>query len=239
MRHRRLLPVLLVAAVLGFPAAASASTVTVDLDRQLCIASDSDSSEVVAFWDTLEEDVRKARIDELDAADPGFRAVVEAYVAGAPDAPSATDLQTRMDALNSGEGLAMLLPEETTDPEVLAQQEATQFKTEYTYEEAVETAGAISDDPAGTVLPQLEEAAAQGTRTAELRAETFAQRTGEYNRTQLELRDEFQACVDAIDDARPIPLQYLILGAAVLIAVLALAARAWSNHRRGSRHERR
>lgn len=239
MRHRHLLPVLLTAAVAGAPALASATTVTADLDRQMCIASDSDTSAVVEFWDSLEADVRDARISELDAADPGFRAALDAYIAGDPGAPGAAELQSRMDTLHSGEGLAMLLPEETTDPEVLAQQEATQFKTEYTYDEAVETAGAIAGDPAAAVLPQLEAAAAEGTRTAQLRAEVFAQRTADYNRTQLELRDEFQACVDAIDDARPIPLQYLILGGALALAALALAARAWSNHRRGNRHERR
>lgn len=221
--------------LLGSPIA-GADTITADTGREICVASDSDTSSVVTFWEDLEQDVRELRLNELDEQDPGLKADIEAYIDQDPAAPSAADLQTRLDALNTGEGLAMLLPESTTDLNVVDPQNQQKFQTEYTYDEARQIVADIPEDPATNVQTQLEEAAAASTRLAEIRAEVFAERTTDYNQTQFELRDDFQSCVDEIEDARPIPLQYLILGGAVLIALIALGVTAWRNSKKTNRH---
>lgn len=115
-------------------------------------------------------------------------------------------------------------------------QNRQRFQTDYTYDEAQQIIEDIPEDPAANVQQQLDQAADAGTRLAEIRSEVFSERTEEYNQTQFELREDFQACVDAIDDARPIPLQYLILGGAIALALVALGIRAWSNSRKGTRH---
>ncbi len=235
MHYRRLLPAIAVISLMSVPTAI-ADTITADTDREVCIASDNKTSSVVTFWDTLEDDVREQRLQELDQQDPGLKTAIEAYIAEDPDAATGAQLQMRLDAVDAGEGLAMLLPEETTDPEVVAAEAQQQFKTEYTYDEAVSTAEAISENPAANVYEQLEAAADESTRIAEIRAEVFSGRTEHYNQTQFELRNDFQACVDAIEDARPIPAQYLILGGAVILALGALALRAWTNSKRSSQH---
>ncbi|WP_245802268.1 hypothetical protein [Corynebacterium pacaense] len=215
--------------ILGSPIPASARTITADVDNRTCVVADARTSPVVEFWDDLEGDVRNRRLDELDAQDPGIRADIESYIATGSPGPS--QLQERLDSLGSGEGLAMLVPE-VTDPDA-----AAQYKTEYSYDEARSTVDAITDDPAAGVLEQLRQAG--GTRIAEIRTDTFAQRSEEFNAIQLGLRDDFQECIDEIDRARPIPVQYLILGGAGILAVAALVIRAWSNSRRSNRHSGR
>lgn len=221
--------------LLGSPIA-GADTITADTDREMCIASENDTSGVVTFWEGVEQDVRDQRLSELDEQDPGIKDAIEAYIAEAPSAPSAAVLQTRLDALETGEGLAMLLPESSTDPDVVDPQNQQKFQTEYTYDEARQIVADIPEDPATNVQTQLDEAAAASTRLAEIRADVFAEHTADYNQTQFELRDDFQACVNEIEDARPIPLQYLILGGAVLLALIALGVRAWSNSKKTNRH---
>lgn len=240
MLNRRIVPALAATALIGIISSptATADTITADTERQMCIASENDSSSVVTFWEDLEADVRDQRLSELDAEAPGIKADIEAFIAEQPSAPSAADLQIRLDALGSGEGLAMLLPDSSTDPEIVDIENQQRFQTDYTYEEAKQIVADIPGDPAVNVQTQLEEAARSGTRLPRIRAEVFATRTEQYNQTQFELRDDFQACIDEIDDARPIPAQYLILGAAVVIALGALAIRAWSNSRKSSRHDR-
>src|SRR5699024_3931115 len=191
---------------------------------------------VIRFWENLEDDVRDQRLTELDAEDPGIKTDIEEFIAEEPVAPSAAELQRRLDAVEAGEGLAMLLPESRTDPEVVDLQNRQRFQTDYTYDEAQQIIEDIPEDPAANVQQQLDQAADAGTRLAEIRSEMFSERTEEYNQTQFGLREEFQACVDAIDDARPIPLQYLILGGAIALALVALGIRAWSNSRKGTRH---
>lgn len=200
------------------------------------MASQNDNSSVIRFWEELEADVREQRLTELDTQDPGIKTDIEAFIAEDPVAPSAAELQRRLDALGAGEGLAMLLPESRTDPEVVDLQNRQRFQTDYTYDEAQQIIEDIPEDPAANVQQQLDQAADAGTRLAEIRSEVFSERTEEYNQTQFELREDFQACVDAIDDARPIPLQYLILGGAIALALVALGIRAWSNSRKGTRH---
>lgn len=213
-----------------------ADTITADTERETCVANQNDNSSVIRFWENLEADVREQRLTELDARDPGIKADIEAFIAEEPVAPSAADLQRRLDATGAGEGLAMLLPESSTDPEVVDLQNRQRFQTDYTYDEAREIIDDIPENPATNVQQQLDQAADDGTRLAEIRSEIFSQRTEEYNQTQFELREDFQACVDEIDDARPIPLQYLILGGALLLALVALGVRAWSNSRKTTRH---
>ena len=222
-------------AALGAPVAL-ADTITADTERETCVASQNDNSSVIRFWEDLEAEVREQRLTELDAQDPGLKTDIEAFIAEDPVAPSAADLQRRLDAIEAGEGLAMLLPESRTDPEVVELQNQQRFQTDYTYDEAREIIEDIPEDPASNVQEQLDQAADVGTRLAEIRSEVFSQRTEEYNQTQFELREDFQACVDAIDDARPIPLQYLILGGAILLALVALGIRAWGNSRKSTRH---
>lgn len=241
MLNRRALTVLAGATIIGTLSSpiALADTISADTEREICIASENDTSSVVTFWDELEATIREQRLIELDEQDPGIKEGIEAFIAAAPDAPSAAELQTRLDALDSGEGLAMLLPESTTDPAVVDTQNQQKFQTEYSYDEARQIVADIPEDPATNVQTQLDEAAAASTRLAELRATAFAQQTEEYNQTQFELQDDFQACIDEIDDARPIPVQYLILGGAGILALAALGFRAWSNSKKGSRHDRR
>lgn len=222
-------------AALGTPGAV-ADTITADTDRETCVASQNDNSSVIRFWDELETDVRERRLTELDARDPGLKNDIEAFIAEDPVAPSAADLQRRLDEIDAGEGLAMLLPESRTDPEVVDLQNRQRFQTDYTYDEAREIIADIPEDPATNVQQQLDQAADAGTRLAEIRSEVFSERTEDYNQTQFELREDFQACVDAIDDARPIPLQYLILGGAIVLALVALGIRAWGNSRKSTRH---
>lgn len=222
-------------ATLGAPVAL-ADTITANTERETCVASQNDNSSVIRFWEELEADVREQRLTELDTQDPGIKTDIEAFIAEDPVAPSAAELQRRLDAVGAGEGLAMLLPESRTDPEVVDLQNRQRFQTDYTYDEAQQIIEDIPEDPAANVQQQLDQAADAGTRLAEIRSEVFSERTEEYNQTQFELREDFQACVDAIDDARPIPLQYLILGGAIALALVALGIRAWSNSRKGTRH---
>ncbi|NLZ58524.1 MAG: hypothetical protein GX898_09545 [Corynebacterium sp.] len=222
--------------LLGSPIA-GADTITADTDREMCIASENDTSGVVTFWEGVEQDVRDQRLSELDEQDPGIKDAIEAYIAEAPSAPSAAVLQTRLDALETGEGLAMLLPESTTDLEVVDPQNQQRFQTDYTYDEAKQIVADIPEEPAINVQTQLDQAAAASTRLAEIRAEVFSQRTEDYNQTQFDLRDDFQSCIDEIEDARPIPAQYLILGGAGILALAALGLRAWSNSRTPNRHD--
>lgn len=238
MLNRRFLTALTSATFIGLLGSpiAGADTITADTDREMCIASENDTSGVVTFWEGVEQDVRDQRLSELDEQDPGIKDAIEAYIAEAPSAPSAAVLQTRLDALETGEGLAMLLPESSTDPDVVDPQNQQKFQTEYTYDEARQIVADIPEDPATNVQTQLDEAAAASTRLAEIRADVFAEHTADYNQTQFELRDDFQACVNEIEDARPIPLQYLILGGAVLLALIALGVRAWSNSKKTNRH---
>lgn len=233
MHFRNILPALIFATVLHSPLA-SAATLNADVENETCVASNTDSSPVVQFWEDLEADVRATRIAELEAQDPEISAAIASFVAKDPAAPTATEIQTRLDALNSGEGLAMLIPEDSTDPTLAVATE--DFKTTYTYDEARGVIDGISEDPAAKVLSQLEDAAT--TRIAEIRVEKFSAQTAQYNDTQEALKADFQACVDAIDEARPIPLQYLILGGAGALAAVALGLRAWSNSRKNARHTR-
>lgn len=240
MLNRRALIALTGVALIGAISspAAAADTITADTEREICTASENDTSSVVTFWEELETDVKNQRLTELDSQDPGLKADIEAYIAESPAAPSAADLQVRLDALESGEGLAMLLPESTTDPDVVDTENQQKFQTEYTYDEAKQIVADIPQDPATNVQTQLDEAATAGTRVSEIRAGVFSERTEDYNQTQFELQDDFQACVDEIDDARPIPVQYLILGGAIIIVAGALAFRAWSNSKKSERHGR-
>lgn len=238
MLKRSFLTALTTAALLGVVCSpvATADTITADTAREMCIASENDNSSVVSFWKDLEQQVRQQRLEELDAQSPGIKAEVEAYIAEDPLAPSAAELQNKLDAIAAGEGLAMLLPESTTDPEVVDLQNQQRFQTEYTYDEARQIVADIPEDPATDVQGQLDQAAVAGTRVAAIRAEVFSERTADYEQTQFELRDDFQACVDEIEDARPIPLQYLILGGAVLLALAALGVTAWMNSKKTNRH---
>lgn len=240
MMNRRFLTALsgclITTTLLVSPAIAAADTISADIDREMCIASENDTSSVVTFWEDLEEDVRSQRLAELDDQDPGIGADIEAFIAESPGAPTAAELQSRLDALETGEGLAMLLPESTTDLEVVDPQNQQKFQTDYSYDEAKQIVADIPEDPAVNVQTQLDQAATASTRLAEIRAEVFSERTEDYNQTQFELRDDFQSCIDEIDDARPIPVQYLILGGAILLAVVALAVTAWTNSRRPTRH---
>lgn len=232
MRFSRVLPVLLLASAVSMPTA-SAATLTADTDKELCIASNTDDSAVVSFWNFIEDAVHNQRLAELDTQDPGLKTAIESYINQDPEAPSAAELQVRLDAVQSGEGLAMLLPDDPTlaDPNIEGS-----FQTEYTYDEATNIVSGFSQDPAADVLNQLQQAASTGTRTAEIRAEFFAEHTQKYNESQVALQEDFQHCIDAIDDARPLPLQYILLGGAVALAVIVLGIRAWSNSRKTSRH---
>ncbi|WP_096454575.1 hypothetical protein [Corynebacterium suranareeae] len=232
MRYSRVLPALFITAALSIPTA-SAATLSADTEREMCVANNTENSAVVSFWNSLEDTVREQRLDELDTLDPGLKAAIESYIAQDADAPTAAELQVRLDNIGSGEGLAMLLPNDPTLADPNAEQS---FKTEYTYDEAVDIINGFSDDPASGVLTQLQQAATTGTRTAEIRAEVFADRAPDYNESQTALKEDFQNCVDAIDDARPIPLQYILLGGAIALAVIVLAIRAWSNSRKTSKH---
>ncbi|ALC05131.1 hypothetical protein CDES_03390 [Corynebacterium deserti GIMN1.010] len=235
MRLSKIFPALVAISVISTPIA-GAATLEADTSQEKCVATNTDDSAVVHFWDSLEDDVREQRLDELDAQDPGIKAAIESYIAQDSGAPTSAELQTRLDNIQSGEGLAMLIPEDSTDPALVDPNATEQFKTEYTYDEAVSIANSITDDSAASVLTQLQEAAEASTRTAEIRAEKFAERTDDYNQTQQALKADFQACIDTIDDARPIPTQYLILGGAIAVAIIALGARAWSNSRKTSKH---
>lgn len=238
MLNRRVLTALAATALIGIISSptAAAENITADTERQMCIAGENDSSGVVTFWEDLEADVKDQRLTELNAQDPSIKVDIEAFIAEDPTAPSAADLQIRLDALDSGEGLAMLLPESTTDPEIVDTENQQRFQTEYTYDEAKQIVADIPEDPSVNVGTQLDEAGAIGTRLAQIRAEVFSERTEEYNQSQFELRDDFQACIDAIDDARPIPVQYLIMGGAIIIALVALGIRAWTNAKKSTRH---
>lgn len=232
MRFSRVLPAFLIATAVSIPTA-SAATLTADTDRELCIASNTDDSAVVTFWNSIEDSVREQRLDELDAQDPGIKAAIESYIAQDDNAPTAAELQVRLDAIESGEGLAMLLPDDPTLADPNAEES---FKTEYTYDEAKDIISGFSSDPASDVLSQLQQAATTGTRTAEIRAEVFADRTDDYNESQTALKEDFQNCIDAIDDARPIPLQYILIGGAIVLAVIVLGIRAWTNSRKKNKH---
>lgn len=232
MRFSRALPALILASAMSIPTA-SAATLQADTEKEVCIATNTENSAVVTFWNSLEDKVRETRLTELKAQDPGIKDAVESYIAQDENAPTAAELQQRLDAAQSGEGLAMLLP---NDADLADPYAGESFKTEYTYDEAVQTIDTIKDDPAPDVLSQLQEAAKTGTRTSEIRADVFAERTAEYNESQAALKADFQACVDAIDDARPLPLQYVILGGAVALALIVLAIRAWSNSRKSTKH---
>ncbi|MFP7364974.1 hypothetical protein SFC07_04215 [Corynebacterium callunae] len=233
MHLRKILPALVIAGALNTPLA-QAATLQADVESETCVATNTDSAPVVQFWSELEEDVRATRLAELEATDPGITVAIASYVAKEPGAPTAAELQTRLDADQSGEGLAMLIPEDASDSSLPGNTE--DFKTTYTYDEAKSAIAGISDDPAAHVLTQLQDAAATSTRIAEIRAEKFAEKTQDYNETQQSLKSDFQACVDAIDAARPFPVQYLIVGAVVAIALVALALRAFSNARKTARH---
>lgn len=228
MRFSRVLPALLIATAVSIPTA-SAATLTADTDKELCIASNTDDSAVVTFWNSIEDSVREQRLDELDAQDPGIKAAIESYIAQDDNAPTPAELQVRLDAIESGEGLAMLLPDDPTLADPNAEES---FKTEYTYDEAKDIISGFSSD----VLSQLQQAATTGTRTAEIRAEVFADRTDDYNESQTALKEDFQNCIDTIDAARPIPLQYILIGGAIALAVIVLGIRAWTNSRKQSKH---
>ena len=118
-------------AALLTPPASSAFTVTADTEKQLCRVDANSPSQVRDFWNKLENDVRKARIAEIDKASPGFAADLAAYESGREGAPTVNDLQQRITNTGGQEGLGMLTTQTAADAGIDAATDPG-FRTEYT-----------------------------------------------------------------------------------------------------------
>ncbi|MBV7292618.1 hypothetical protein [Corynebacterium sp. TAE3-ERU16] len=216
---------------------AEAYTITADTERMVCVIDPEEpGSDVVRFWTSLEDDARELRLVELDEADPGLRAAIEAYDADAtgPDAPGPADLQRRISDAGGTEGLGMLTTLTAEEAGVVS--EPDEHKTEYTEQEAREAATAIGADPGAQIAEALWGQAAAGPRLNEIKAELFTARAEEYNRTQEHLRRSLVDCADELEDARPLPTWIWVLGGAAACALLAIIAAAILNSRRPNRH---
>ncbi|MCK7642264.1 hypothetical protein [Corynebacterium antarcticum] len=216
---------------------AVAYTITADTDRMVCVIDPEEpGSDVVQFWTSLEDDARDLRLAELDEADPGLRAAIEAYDSGAtgPDAPAPVDLQRRISDAGGTEGLGMLTTLTAEEAGVVS--EPDEHKTEYTEQEAREAATAIGADPGAQVAEALWGQAAAGPRLDEIKAELFTARAEEYNRTQEHLRRSLVDCADELEDTGPLPTWIWALGGAAAAALLAIIAAAIRNSRRPNRH---
>ena len=134
-------------AALLTPPASNAFTVTADTEKQLCRVDPNSPSQVRDFWNKLENDVRKARIAEIDKASPGFAADLAAYESGREGAPTVNDLQQRITNTGGQEGLGMLTTQTAADAGIDAATDPG-FRTEYTEQQARTAAQDIGDNPA-------------------------------------------------------------------------------------------
>lgn len=223
-------------AALLTPPASSAFTVTADTEKQLCRVDPNSPSQVRDFWNKLENDVRKARIAEIDKASPGFAADLAAYESGREGAPTVNDLQQRITNTGGQEGLGMLTTQTAADAGIDAATDPG-FRTEYTEQQARTAAQDIGDNPAAAISGTLQNQASSGMRIDALRSELFSTRTADYNSAQQTLKTNLTHCADELADARPMPWQQKALIAAAIVTVLLVGVRAWFNSRKPSRHQ--
>lgn len=231
------------AAALSLSAAppSGALTVVPDEDAGVCRINRESSSTELDFWDQLHEDAVAQRLVELDEADPGLGTAIGEYIATDPEANDSTEsatvsvseLQQRLSATGSGEGLGMFLPQDSVTEEA-----GTTEKSEYAPEEARAAASKISDDPSELASQALD---AQVSTYPEvglyaIERDLFEQRREEYNQSQLELRDALNACADEVEPGFHFGLGLQITSIIVVAGMLVLAIVAFRNSRRESSH---
>ncbi|PRQ11361.1 hypothetical protein C1Y63_06540 [Corynebacterium sp. 13CS0277] len=225
----------------GLPAA-WAYDVVPDADAAVCrVDPRQKDSAVSQFWTQLRQDAVAQRLDEMDAADPGLKQAIEDYDLDRPGASLPGELQERIAATGTSEGLGMFIPHRTQAEDGIGDQAGD--KTTYTPTEARAAARAIGDHPANAPQDALDtQARTSHLRLDEITADIFRQRHAEYEGTQFALRDALNSCADEVEDAtRPAlwqtPQGMLLIGG--IVVALGVLARVVYNVRRPSRHARR
>lgn len=214
------------AALIALPMPTALAQDKVTASNQQCVVSSAEQQAIQDFWDDIEQQARAKRIQELDTTIPHFAADLARY--DTEGAPIAGELQQKLTDAKVPESLAELsnkTSEFTQDPE---------FQTTYTYEQTVNAAASISEDPATAVAQQLREK--QRTRLDEIRITVFDQQDvrERYNARQLEFKQALEQCADEI--APPATWPWYAAGGALVAALIA--ARAWWNSRKPNRHSK-
>ncbi|WP_157108862.1 hypothetical protein [Corynebacterium aquilae] len=221
--------------------AASAYDVTPDLDAGVCrVDPRQKDSDVSEFWTKLREDAVNQRLEELDHDDPGLKEAIHAYDMNEPGAATPAELQERIKATGSPEGLGMFIPHRTEAEDGIGDQAGD--KMEYTPVEARAAARAISDEPSNAPQDALnKQAATSHLRIDEITAELFSHRHKEYDRTQFELRDNLNACADDVEEGTK-PQWWagpwgIVVGIGAVLA-LVVVLRGIYNSRKPNRHHK-
>lgn len=223
-----------------FAAPAAAVDVKTDTEDKVCrVDPKAPGSDLTLFWTTLIEKAKQQRIEELDEADPGLKAAIEAYDANPSTADDPGVLQDRIAAAGGQEGLGMLIATTAEEAGVPGDSPDGPVKTAYTAPEARDAAAAVGPDPAAKVEKALSDVAATGNRLDRIKADLFAEQSGQFNAIQFGMRDQLVACADALTpEEKTFPWPLAIIGGAVAAALLAVAGLAIRNHRRPVRHSK-
>lgn len=221
--------------LLATPVPAQAYEVRPDLEADRCVVDPQADSSLTQFWKDLNTWTAEARIDEINAADPGLGDDIRAWQPGTP----AGNIQERLNALGDNDNFGMLLDllnGEGTEDTSAAQAEAN--RSTYSEEEARAAADALPDDPSLGAEAKLKDMADQGTALDRTRLTQFQAHRDQYNQAQRDYEDALRRCADDLHDARPTPTWVWVLGGIAVILLVLTAVRAIINSRKPSRHYR-
>lgn len=217
------------------PLHAQAYAVRPDVQADRCVVDPHADSALSRFWKDLNTWTAEARIDEINAADPGLGDAIRSWTPGTP----AGDIQDRLNALGQNDTFGMLLDlrnGEGSEDTSAAQQEAN--RSSYTEDEARAAADALPEDPSTEAEAKLTEMADKGTALDRARLSQFQAHREEYNAAQREYEDALRHCADELHDARPTPTWVWVLGGVIAVLVVLTILRAIQNSRKPSRHYR-
>lgn len=238
----KLSPALALSIVVSFaiPAAAATQhvyTITADKEAGVCrVNPRQEDSGIVQFWDNLQADAAKQRLEELEAQVPGIKPAIEAYDTQQPSAQSPGELQEMLTQAGAAEGVGMLAPHREAAADGVPGADNEPPELTYTVEQAESAAKTIADNPTGAAEESLKAQSASGLRIAKIQEDLFAQRKGEFESLQKQLRKDLQDCAKQLKGR---PLGLYLTGGVVLLGVLVLGLVAVMNSRKRNRHELR